>query len=170
MLYGDIGCAIGDKAHSANRQNGWYAVKGCAKRLAWPQGTSSLTARDDFYQQYLAMQLIHRNYDAMQQFNAHEATAAALLSQAVNSKVQVRVRYNGAEMVLDPYQIFERHGALYLSAFNPHKNRPNEKSKELGHFRIAGLKEIQLADPFTPLPELDRKMSRDEDRLLLAID
>lgn len=116
------------------------------------------------------MQQIHRNYDAMQQFDTHEAAAAALLSQAVNSKVQVRVRYNGAQMVLDPYQIFERHGALYLSAFNPHKNRPNEKPKGLGHFRIAGLREIELADSFTPLPELDRKMQRDEDKLLLAID
>lgn len=123
-----------------------------------------------FHQQYLAMQQVKHDYDAMQQFDVTEAAAAALLSQAINAKVQVRVRYNDAHMELEPYQIFERHGALYLSAFNPHKNRPNEKPKELGHFRIAGLKDIELSDPFMPLPELDRKMPREEDKLLLAID
>lgn len=116
------------------------------------------------------MQRTKHDYIAMQQFDANEAAAAAVLSQAITGKIQVRVKYNGAQMELEHYQIFERHDALYVSAFNPHKNRPNDKPKELGHFRIAGLKDIQLADPFTPLAELDRAMPRAEDKLLLAID
>lgn len=116
------------------------------------------------------MTQVKRDYIAMQQFNVTEAAAAALLSQAINGKFQVHVVYNGARMVLEPYQIFERHGALYLSAFNPGKNRPNDKPKELGHFRIAGLKDIKLADPFAPAVDLDRKMPRADDKLLLAID
>lgn len=116
------------------------------------------------------MQHARHNYDAMQQFDVDEAAAAALLSQAISKKFQIRVTYNGAQMELEPYQIFERHGALYLSAFNPHKNRPNDKPKELGHFRLAGLKAIELTEGFVPQAELDRTMPREEDKLLLAVD
>lgn len=132
--------------------------------------SAQMQANSVFHQQYLALQHTKNDYDAMQQFDAHEAAAAAVLTQAITGKFQVRVMYNGVQMELEPYLIFERHDALYVSAFNPHKNRPNDKPRELGHFRVAGLKDIQLADPFTPMAELDRTMPRAEDKLLLAID
>ncbi|TMM48346.1 WYL domain-containing protein [Qipengyuania marisflavi] len=93
------------------------------------------------------------------------------LAQAIRNKQMVQAVYNAVPMDLAPHQIFVRNDALYVSAFNPQKKRREDESPALGHFKIAGLTNLHLTqDQFAPLPEEGRRLPRESDQLIFAID
>ena len=59
--------------------------------------------------------------------------------EAIARRRHVTAQYNGTRMTLAPHQMFERHGALFVSALNLDKNWRSEEERRLGHFKLDGL-------------------------------
>ena len=92
------------------------------------------------------------------------------MMEAIARKRAVTARYNGAEIKLAPHLLFERHGDLFVSAFNMSKTWRTDDERRLGQFKLAGLGAPQLLDEgFEPLPSYQPDTPRTEDTLILAI-
>ena len=92
------------------------------------------------------------------------------LMEAIARKRTVTARYNGNVMRLAPHLMFERHGALFVSALNLDKNWRSDDERRLGHFKLDGLAQTELADEgFDPLPAFEPVAPKDEDTLVLSI-
>ncbi len=107
----------------------------------------------------------------MQHEPSDRAQTVETLSRAISEWRMVRATYNGAEMALAPHQLFVRHDALFVSAFNPGKNWRGPEDYRLSYFNIAGLGGVALQDNgFKPLDGFDSSLPRPEDQLLLALE
>lgn len=92
------------------------------------------------------------------------------MMEAIARRRIVTTRYNGAVMTLAPHQLFERHGALFVSALNLDKNWRSDEEKRLGQFKLDGLGETEVKDEeFAPLPSFQPAAPSDKDTLLLAV-
>lgn len=93
-----------------------------------------------------------------------------VLLEAVARRRIVIARYNGTELRLAPHLLFERHGDLFVSAWNMNKNVRADDEPKLGHFKLVGLAEVALTeDPFEPLPSFEPQPPREDDTLVLAV-
>lgn len=92
------------------------------------------------------------------------------LIEAIARKQMVAAQYNGKLMRLAPHLLFERHGDLYVSAFNMSKSWQSGDELRLGQFKLAGLVAAELLDEsFDPLPSFEQSPPRGDDNLILAI-
>jgi len=92
------------------------------------------------------------------------------MMEAIARRRIVSTRYNGDAMTLAPHQMFERHGALFVSALNLNKNWRSDEEKRLGQFKLDGLSETEVTDEaFEPLPMFQPAAPSDKDTLLLAV-
>ncbi|WP_432770758.1 MAG: WYL domain-containing protein [Sphingopyxis sp.] len=92
------------------------------------------------------------------------------LMEAIARRRRITARYNGTRMTLAPHQLFERHGALFVSALNLDKTWRSEDERKLGHFKLDGLAAAELEDEeFEPLPSFQAAAPRDDDILLMAV-
>lgn len=92
------------------------------------------------------------------------------MMEAIARKRTVTARYNGNEIKLAPHLLFERHGDLFVSAFNMSKAWRTDDERRLGQFKLAGLGALRLLDEsFEPLPSYEPSPPRAEDTPILAI-
>lgn len=92
------------------------------------------------------------------------------MMEAIARRRTVSALYNGNRMTLAPHQLFERHGALFISALNLGKNWRSEDERRLGHFKLDGIHAPELEDQeFEPLPSFEAAAPRDDDVLLMAV-
>ncbi|WP_428681344.1 WYL domain-containing protein [Sphingopyxis sp.] len=92
------------------------------------------------------------------------------MMEAIARRRTVSADYNGNRMTLAPHQLFERHGALFVSALNLGKTWRSEEERRLGHFKLDGLRAPELGDEeFDPLPSFEAAAPRDDDILLMAV-
>jgi len=92
------------------------------------------------------------------------------MMEAIARRRTVSADYNGNRMTLAPHQLFERHGALFVSALNLNKTWRSEEERRLGHFKLDGLRAPELGDEeFDPLPSFEAAAPRDDDVLLMAV-
>lgn len=92
------------------------------------------------------------------------------LMEAIARQRAIQARYNGAVFKLAPYQLFERHSDLFISALNMSKAWPSDEERRLGQFKVAGLSAMELLDEeFEPLSSYDGSLPRADDVLVLAI-
>ncbi|WP_088308093.1 hypothetical protein [Novosphingobium sp. B 225] len=90
--------------------------------------------------------------------------------EAIATRKLIRADYNGAELKLAPHLLFDRHGDLYLGAFNPAKARRSDAEPALGYFKLAGLHNLALTDDaFEPLEGVDLTVPRESDTLVFAV-
>ena len=68
------------------------------------------------------------------------------MMEAIARRRIVSTRYNGDAMTLAPHQMFERHGALFVSALNLNKNWRSDEEKRLGQFKLDGLGETEVTE------------------------
>ena len=93
-----------------------------------------------------------------------------IMMEAIARQKLVTVRYNGAEIMLAPHILFERHGDLFVCALNLSKNWRADDERYLGQFKLAGLGEARLLDEgFAALASYQPEVPRADDTLLLAI-
>lgn len=82
----------------------------------------------------------------------------------------VTVQYNGTVMKLAPHMLFERHGDLFVSALNLDKKWLSEDDRRLGHFKLSGLKGIDLEEEaFDPLPSYAGTVPGPKDTLVFSV-
>ena len=92
------------------------------------------------------------------------------MMEAIARRRIVTTRYNGNQMTLAPHQLFERHGALFVSALNLGKNWRSDEERRLGQFKLDGLGDTELQEEeFDPLPSFEPAAPSDKDTLLLAV-
>jgi hypothetical protein len=92
------------------------------------------------------------------------------LMEAIARKQAVEARYNGDVIKLAPHLLFERHGDLFISAFNMSKAWRSDDERRLGQFKLAGLAATELLDEsFDPLPCYEAAAPRSDDTLILTI-
>lgn len=92
------------------------------------------------------------------------------MMEAIARRRTVTAQYNGHVMNLAPHLLFERHGALFVSALNMDKNWRSDDERRLGHFKLDGLGATELKDEsFEPLPSYEAAVPRPDDTLILAI-
>jgi hypothetical protein len=92
------------------------------------------------------------------------------MMEAIARRRTVSADYNGNRMTLAPHQLFERHGALFVSALNLGKTWRSEEERRLGHFKLDGLGAPELGEEeFDPLPSFEAAAPRDDDVLLMAV-
>lgn len=90
--------------------------------------------------------------------------------EAIARRLLLRADYNGAEVLLAPHQLFERHGDLYLSALNTGKTWCSDDERRLGVFKLAGLGGVAVVEtPFEPLDGVGEALPRDSDTLVFAV-
>mgnify|MGYP000390801960 CR=1 FL=1 len=90
--------------------------------------------------------------------------------EAIATRKLIRADYNGAELRLAPHLLFQRHGELFIGAFNPAKNRRSDAEPALGYFKLAGLHNLALTDEsFEPLDGVDLNVPREGDELVFAV-
>jgi len=93
-----------------------------------------------------------------------------VLSEAIMGRRMVTAHYNGAALNLAPHQVFLRHGALYLAAFNPDKTWRGPDDYRLGHFNFAGLSEVAFIDTsFEPIAAYDGSAPGEHDAVLICV-
>lgn len=93
-----------------------------------------------------------------------------VLLEAVARRRIVTARYNGTDLRLAPHLLFERHGDLFVGAWNMNKNVRADDEPKIGHFKLVGLGDVTLTeDGFEPLPSFSAELPRAEDRLVLAV-
>ena len=93
-----------------------------------------------------------------------------ILMEGIARRRLIQAQYNGAIFKLAPYQLFERHKDLFISALNMSKAWSSDDERRLGQFKIAGLSALELIDEeFAPIPSYDGSLPRAEDMLLLAV-
>lgn len=104
------------------------------------------------------------------QHDTGEPGLLRVLSEAIIGRRLVTVQYNGAALTLAPHQVFLRHGALYLGAFNPDKTWRSPEDYRLGNFNLAGLSEVVLADTgFEPIASYDGAAPAEHDNVLVCV-
>lgn len=109
--------------------------------------------------------------DAMQQSPPDRRQTVETLSRAIAEWRMVNTTYNGEEMTLAPHQLFLRHDAMFVGAFNPGKNWRGPDDYRLSFFNLAGLGEVQIQTRgFRPLADYDGALPRPEDRSLFALE
>ena len=92
------------------------------------------------------------------------------MMEAIARRRTVSTHYNGNQMILAPHQLFERHGALVVSALNLSKNWRSADEMRLGQFKLDGLGETEVKEEeFAPLPTFEPAAPSDKDTLLLAV-
>lgn len=92
------------------------------------------------------------------------------LIEAIVRVSTIVARYNGELIKLAPHLLFERRGALFVSALNLGKSWRTEEDVRLGQFKLAGLKSLQLLDErFEPVASFSATVPRADDTLVLAI-
>ena len=92
------------------------------------------------------------------------------IMEAIARKQAVSARYNGGEMILAPYLLFERRGDLFVSALNMSKARRADDEGQLGQFKLEGLGMVALTEvAFEPLPSYQARTPRLDDTLIFAI-
>ena len=92
------------------------------------------------------------------------------LMEAIARRRKITADYNGTRMTLAPHLMFERHGALFVSALNLDKNCRSDDERRLGHFKLDGLGAPRIEEEeFDPLPSFEPLAPRDDDTVLLAI-
>lgn len=93
-----------------------------------------------------------------------------VLLEAIARRKIVTARYNSTDLRLAPHLLYERHGDLFVAAWNMNKNVRADDEPKLGHFKLVGLADIALTDDgFEPLPTFSPELPRAEDRLVLAV-
>lgn len=106
----------------------------------------------------------------MQQQTLEAPRPADLIGEAIRERRAISATYNGATLDLEPYNVFVRNGALFLSAFNPHKNRRVDSDPELGIFNLSGLSDVAIGDAFTPAESLAALDESPERQVLIAVE
>ena len=106
----------------------------------------------------------------MQQQTLEAPRPVDLIGEAIRERRAISATYNGATLDLEPYNVFVRNGALFLSAFNPHKNRRVDRDPELGTFNLSGLSDVELGDAFTPAEALAVPDENADRQVLIAIE
>ena len=92
------------------------------------------------------------------------------IMEAIARKHAVSARYNGGEMILAPYLLFERRGDLFVRALNLSKARRADDESQLGQFKLEGLAMVALTDvAFEPLSTYKPVTPRPDDTLIFAI-
>lgn len=92
------------------------------------------------------------------------------LMEAIARQRAIQACYNGTVFKLAPYQLFERHSDLFISALNMSKVWQTDDDRRLGQYKVAGLSAMELLDEeFEPLPTYNGSLPRTDDVLLLAI-
>jgi len=90
--------------------------------------------------------------------------------EAIALKRLVRAVYNGAAMLLAPHQLFQRHGAIFVSALNTARTWRSDEAPRLGQFKLDGLSEVRVADEsFEPLPDYTGEPAREGDEPIFSI-
>lgn len=106
----------------------------------------------------------------MQDTSAESAPAERLLIEAIATRRLVTADYNARTITLAPHLLFERHGDLFIGAYNPAKSRRSDEEPSLGYFKLKGLSNIALSpDNFEPLEAAAQTLPRDEDKLIFAV-
>lgn len=106
----------------------------------------------------------------MQETPAESAPAERLLIEAIATRRLVMADYNGRTIALAPHQLFERHGDLFIGAYNPAKSRRSDEEPALGYFKLKGLSNIALSpDSFEPLDGAAQALPRADDKLIFAL-
>lgn len=104
-----------------------------------------------------------------QEPEAPQPDARAII-EAIATRRLIRASYNDAALVLAPHHLFERHGELFVGAFNPAKGRRSDEAPKLGYFMLKGLSAIGVTDEeFEPLEDLPAALPRETDTLVFAI-
>lgn len=92
------------------------------------------------------------------------------LIEAIARRMLIRADYNGAEIKLAPHLLFERHGDLFIGAFNPAKNRRSDEAPSLGYFKLKGLRGVAVTeDAFEPLEGVAMELPREGDVLVFGV-
>lgn len=90
--------------------------------------------------------------------------------EAIARRRAISARYNGGTLTLAPHLLYERHGDLFVGAFNLSKAWRSEDERQLGHFKLRGLGDVALSDEtFEPLPTYEAVTPRAGDTLVFAI-
>lgn len=90
--------------------------------------------------------------------------------EAIARRLVIRAEYNGAQMLLAPHQMFERHGELFVGALNTAKTWRSEDERRLGYFKLKGLGNVALTETgFEPLEGAGETLARDSDALIFAV-
>lgn len=106
----------------------------------------------------------------MQQTPAEPVPIERLLIEAIARRMLISAQYNGTEITLAPHQLFERHGDLFIGAYNPAKKIRSDEEPSLGYFKLKGLGQITLTDEaFEPLAGAGAELPRESDVLVFAI-
>lgn len=90
--------------------------------------------------------------------------------EAIALRRVITATYNGCEMKLAPHQLFNRHGELFVSAFNTGKNWRDYDERRLGYFKLVGLSNVTpTMDTFDPLPSFDGAVPKVGDEQLFSV-
>lgn len=90
--------------------------------------------------------------------------------EGIARRVLLTARYNGQVLSLAPHALFARHGELFVSALNLSKNWRSDDERRLGHFKVAGLGEVEVTgEPFEVLETSEPLLARPDDDLVLAV-
>jgi len=118
----------------------------------------------------LATKLLLYHFAAMQNNTGSEITTERTLIEAIALRRVITATYNGCGMKLAPHQLFNRHGELFVSAFNTEKNWRADDERRLGYFKLEGLSNVTTTnDSFDPLPSFDGTVPRGGDKQLFSV-
>lgn len=105
----------------------------------------------------------------MQQDTETPQTDARPIIEAIATRRLIRASYNDAVLTLAPHHLFERHGELFVGAYNPAKARRSDEAPKLGYFMLKGLSAIGVTDEaFEPLDDAST-LPRETDTLVFAV-
>lgn len=105
----------------------------------------------------------------MQQDQPVPQPDARAIIEAIATRRLIRASYNDADLLLAPHHLFERHGELFVGAYNPAKARRSDEAPKLGYFMLKGLSGIGVTDEsFEPLDDASA-LPRETDTLVFAI-
>lgn len=74
-----------------------------------------------------------------------------LIFEAIALKKCLAATYNRMQVTLAPHILYTRHNDLFIDAITIERDGEPPREKKIGVFKLAGLKELSLADqPFEP--------------------
>jgi len=118
----------------------------------------------------LAFEPLLNHFAAMQNRTEPETTIERTFIEAIALRRVITATYNGCEMRLAPHQLFNRHGELFVGAFNTGKNRRDDDERRLGYFKLEGLSNVTATkDTFDPLPSFDGTVPKVGDEQLFSV-
>lgn len=92
------------------------------------------------------------------------------LIEAIVRKKTVAAWYNGTRLRLAPHFLFERHGDLFVAAFNLDKAWGIHDEPRLGQFKLAGLGGAELLEyGFDTMQAYSAAPPRADDQIIVAI-